>query len=211
MSSGLLYRLSGIALLLGSLLFIIGITARIILFYPGLDSNFAQAKSPLWIPVDLVIFSGFLLLAVGLPGLYAHQSAHIGSLGLISFIFIFLGVVLFSGLYMLDFTIFPWLAVTAPKLAATEFPLPGLTILYEIAARVLVGGFLVLGSVARRIRMLPHWTVWLFIAPVLGLVLLLPLPEIMSEALDIASNVSPALGLAWMGYILWSAKGEVSR
>ena len=66
MSSATLYRASGLALLLGALLGIIGNILSTALF-PGNDPR--QYLTTLWVVVSLVSLIGPLLLLLGLPGI----------------------------------------------------------------------------------------------------------------------------------------------
>src|SRR5258708_26423470 len=88
MSSGILYRSSGVALLVGVLLAIIGNVLSSVLF-PGNDPH--QYVSALWLPVMLLSFVGSLLLLIGLPAISARQATRAGWLGLIGFVLTFIG------------------------------------------------------------------------------------------------------------------------
>ena len=70
MSSTTLYRLSGIALLIGG-----GITALGTLVQTFLTEDFVN---PLWIPVAICLFAGTLLLQIGFPAVYLRQMKRAG-------------------------------------------------------------------------------------------------------------------------------------
>src|SRR5260370_25705150 len=98
MSSGTLYRSSGVALLVGALLAIIGNVLSSVLF-PGMnDPN--QYVSALWLPVMLLGFVGSFLLVVGLPGMVARQATRAGWLGLAGFVLTFIGGVCFLWFFL---------------------------------------------------------------------------------------------------------------
>ena len=210
MSLRTLYRLSATALLIGSLFFSIGIAMRIVLFFPDLG-NVAQIRNPLWVPVSVGIFSGFLLLAAGLPGMYTYQTIRTGWLGLVGFVLTFFGVILFSGLYVVDFAVLPGLVPEASRLAAGHLPpITGLEYVYRVAVGMLFGGFAVLGSAVVSTDVPSRWAGWLLIGGVfIGLAYSLPLPAVVIELIAIAENVLPVLGLGCIGYTLWSDAARV--
>jgi hypothetical protein len=78
MSAVALLRLSGLALLLGGTLGVIGLLVH----PPG--HELAQQLSPTWVPAHALILSGWSLVILGLPGLYARQASHAGPLGLVA-------------------------------------------------------------------------------------------------------------------------------
>ncbi len=75
-----LLRLSGLALLLGGTLGAVGL----LIHPPG--HELAQQLSPTWVPAHALVLLGWLLVILGLPGLYARQAAHAGPLGLVAII-----------------------------------------------------------------------------------------------------------------------------
>ncbi len=77
MSSQLLYRLSGLALIVGSLLYAVS--------SPYLD--------PLHLSMVAIGLAGSYLIVLGLPGLYIRQAGKAGILGLISFVFLFVSLI----------------------------------------------------------------------------------------------------------------------
>src|SRR5258708_35925757 len=100
MSSGPLYRSSGVALVVGALLAIIGNVLSSVLF-PGNDPH--QYVSALWLPVMLLSFVGSLLLLIGLPAISARQATRAGWLGLIGFVLTFIGGGLFPHVSVFSF------------------------------------------------------------------------------------------------------------
>jgi len=82
MSSGKLFQLSGIALLLGSVL--------IILFsLLGFFTDFGSSSSS-----SMIMFLGSILVLMGFSAVLLHQSQQVGWLGLIGFILTFLAVLI---------------------------------------------------------------------------------------------------------------------
>ena len=106
MSSTTLYRLSGMALLIGGGLTTIGAIVQAFLS--------EDYSSPLWIPVAVLIFIGTLLVQIGLPAMYMRQRDRIGLLGLIGFILFFFGFAQFGiGFRFFDMVILPWFGKSA--------------------------------------------------------------------------------------------------
>src|SRR5437667_8522752 len=93
MSSKILYRLSGVALLLGSLLVVLFVIIQLLVFPHGTLDRYT---SPLWQPILLMMVLGLLLIVGGLPGMYARQAERAGWPGLIGFALTGLAVLLFG-------------------------------------------------------------------------------------------------------------------
>ncbi len=84
MSSTTLYRLSGIVLLIGGVLTIIGTL---------LEAPSAPG-TPLWIPGTWLALGGSLLIILGWPGLYLRQADKTGRLGLLGFVLSFVALLI---------------------------------------------------------------------------------------------------------------------
>src|SRR5579859_1271047 len=114
MSSRTLYRLGGIALLIGGLLAALGTLVQ--------AAN-DQPVSHVWVPAALFILVGGILAFFGLPAVYVRQAARIGIWGLIGFILLVIAsVVLGTGDSIVDAFIVPFLARNAPALIASPIP-----------------------------------------------------------------------------------------
>jgi hypothetical protein len=68
MSSAMLYRLSGLALLAGTLLAVPSAVVRLIDFNIGYDL-ITEAASPLFVPLHLMGLIAAMLILLGLPGM----------------------------------------------------------------------------------------------------------------------------------------------
>lgn len=125
MSSTTLYRLSGIALLIGG-----GITALGTLAQSFLAED---VVNPLWIPVAACLFVGTLLLQISFPAVYLRQMRRVGTLGLLGFIFLFCGLAQFGiGFRFFDLVILPWFGKSADLNPPLNF------ILYSFSATALL-------------------------------------------------------------------------
>ena len=200
MSSALLYRASGLALLLGALLGIIGTILSCSL--PGNDPH--QYLTPLWVVVTLVGFLGSLLLLLGLPRIPALQAARAGWLGFTGFILTFIGGFLFTSFSVVGLLVLPWLAQVAPtwlpevdhQRSLSSFSWQATVCSGRHSARLrryAAGVLATLGWPAP-----PDWC-----APNL---VTFPLNGILASIIGTVAFVLFAGGLGWMGYALMSAR-----
>ena len=162
MSSTTSYRLSGIALILGSVLSIIYYVSEVFINGP-----FPEALAgPVAVIGSLIGFIGSVFVLLGLPGIYARQAKSAGILGLLGFLFVWY-VILFQGVLIsfTSVTIVPMLVtnpttqhlLTAGPLASfTPFSIPS-----EVGQ---VLGVLLLAIATLRARVFPRWIPWLLIA-----------------------------------------------
>jgi hypothetical protein len=204
LSSTTLYRLSGVAIILGALLAIIGNVLSSILF-PGNDPH--QYVSALWLPVMLLSFIGSLLLVVGLPGMVARQATRAGWLGLVGFALIIIGGILFTSLNATTFLVLPWLAVNAPKLAAGNGP-PAIFVYVLVASLLFAVGGVLLGIATMRAGVLPRWAGLLIIVGAVLNLVAFPLSGAIGSIVGTLAFVLFALGFAWVGYALVSGGGS---
>lgn len=184
MSSRTLYRLSGISLLIGSLLLIIG-------DIPGFFSGNDQA-STIAVSSALIRLIGAMLVVLGLPGMYARFAERVGILGLIGFTCTFFFILIGMASETILAFIFPFLA-THGLLGGGRPPL-GLLIFFSVGdLLVLIGGIL-LGIAVLRAAVLPRWAGALLIVGgilyAVGSVLRLPIGDV--------GLILFAVGLAWL-------------
>jgi hypothetical protein len=202
-SSTALYRLSGLTLLLGAVLGTIGNILNDVL-YSGNDPR--QYLTPLWLVVTLVTLIGELLLVLGLSGIVVRQARRAGWLGLAGFVLMFIGEFLFTSYDVTSLLVSPWLAQDAPQLARNGPP--SLFVFFLIAGVLFSLGGILLGIGTMRARVLPRWAGLLLIIGVLLNVVDAPLSGTLGSVVGIVSFVFFALAVGWMGYALWTAKGE---
>jgi hypothetical protein len=190
MSSTTLYRLSGISLLIGSLLLIIGDIPD---FFSGNDQASAIAVSS-----ALIRLIGAMLIALGLPGMYAIFAGRAGVLGLIGFTCTFFFILIGMASETILAFVFPFLA--AHKLLGGGPPPLGLLIFYSLGDLLALVGGILLGLAIIRAVIPPRWAgVLLIIGSLLyavGSVLRLPIAEV--------GLILFAVGLAWLAVGMWS-------
>ena len=197
MSSVTLSRASGLALLLGSLLVLIGFVLRAL--DPGITPT--QEASALFVTSNVLVFSGLALLLFGWLGIVARLALLTGWLGLAGAFLLFLSGVVFAGIIGYNFLASPWYAVHAPNAAV---------VMTSIVATSLAFGGAVLAEIAMlRARLRAAWAgVLMVVAAVVGLFFVFVTFSFIGIAVAILLFI---LGLGWMAYALLSAKGEAPR
>jgi hypothetical protein len=199
MSSSTLYRLSGISLLIGSLLLIIGDISS---FFSGNDQASTIAVSS-----ALIRLIGAMLIALGLPGMYVRFAKRAGILGLIGFTGTFFFILMAIASETIVIFTLP-LLLTQGLLSGGAPPLGLLIISLADALLALVGGTL-LGIAIIRAAISPRWA---------GAVLIVSsLIFALGSALDLpitnAGLILFAAALAWLTLGMWSKQpiiGEVA-
>lgn len=198
MSSATLYRLSGISLLIGSLLVFVGTVL-------GLVAGPDQANT-LNVSGSLIRALAVTLIVLGLPGVYARQAHRAGTVGLVGFITIMLYLLLmgvFGDLVLA--LVLPWLATQAPALAQGGPP-PGVGIAFMAAGLLGVVGGVTLGIDTMRATVLPRWAGLLIL---IGPVVQFAGDAIQSPIADLGLLVL-MVGLAWLGLSVASAPQQAT-
>ncbi len=206
MSKENMVRWSGFSLILAGLL-----VALATLIHPSKEtaqSILAQETRLIaghWL---FTLYCVFFLL--GLPGLYAANARQLGRLGLVGFLLLFAGTVLFAVSDDYGFNA-PVLARMAPQTldALNTYPsneaMNGLFVVLQLV------GFPLFGIALRRARDLPAWSGILIavgwplfiIASGLALTVFEPLWN-----LAVLGTFLLGVGLAWAGYAMWSEKAQ---
>lgn len=216
MSSRMLFRLSGMALLIALPLQVLGF----VLHPPS--EQVVDVLRPTYGPSHLILFVSWIFALAGLIGLYAKQSNRAGVLGLIGF-----AATLYTAAY--HFYLLLYEAYVTPLLAHNEATQaligPGGTLAHGAGALGPLGGILSLlsfplfGIACVRAGVLPRLSGWLQIASVLAFFLG---PIIVSDNAPAPFGTMAAAPVAWMyflvflgyavgGYALWTGKGRAHR
>ena len=205
MSNATLARLSGLALIVASLLSLTGGLLHPIIEH---QSHSIASMSQSTFPVaHLLVFLGRAFLMIGLPGLYARIAPRASILGLLGFALYFLAnATIVQGFAAYEAFVAPVLAsdpstsgVLAPSGAlssSTPFAL-----LQGVGGPMLMLGMLLLGIAIVRSRVFPAWAGALMaVAPVL---LLLPIPEV-PVITGLLIEAPRGLAVAAIGYTLFT-------
>jgi hypothetical protein len=147
MSPSILFRLSGISMLLGGVLGTVAVALH--------PANMTDAVN---IPVHLALYTAVMLVALGLPGFYARQAERAGVLGLIGTAALFLGLVFADPIHsVLEFTVIPVLASNPAARPILDGPPPGLMEPLMVAIPVLLIGLVLLAIASLRAGIFPRW------------------------------------------------------
>ncbi len=204
MTPATLFRLSGIALILGAPLFAVGVVLE-----PA--DTVGQYADPLYMVANILKIIGLLLFLLGLPGMYVRQAVEAGRLGLVSFIMTFLGWAIFMSNYPLFTFMAPVLAehpetqwLVGPG-GTLEMQLGPLFLAYFFLGIVLLHlGLLFLGIATLRARVFPRWAaVLLIVTPIAGIVI--------NNLWHPTEAVLAGIVFAWFGYELVRGVGTLSR
>ena len=204
-----LYRLSGIALLLGMLLSIVAAVVLGIAF-PDSSSPTAQTN-PLNIFLNVVSVVGTFLALLGLPAMYARAARAGGLVWLIGVILIALTGTLFGiFLSLLSAIVNPVIATAAPSLLQ-QGPPAALVTVFIIGTLANALGALLMGIPMITKQIYPRWCGYLLIVEAVlalaGFFLNGPGPTtLLSQILNIVSPLPLFIVLGWAGYELWSGK-----
>lgn len=205
MTTSKVYRISGLASLVGAITF----TAHIILrsvITAGLDPSTA-AQQDLWIPINLLGVLGAVLVLLGLPAIYFQVVEQTGLAGFIGIALIALAW-MFFGLFLSLYAalILPWLAVRAPALVATPAPLPTtFLIAFIVGLTAWLTGAVLFAVPFLRGRVYPRWIGYLLPASglwmVIGNLVLAPSGPASNLAINLLSNLGPILLVIGVGYL----------
>ena len=182
------------------------------IIHPGDDPSSATTSS--WAIAHYLLLSSSVFGLLGISGIYARQVEESGLLGLVGFLMFYVALALSVGFGFLEASILPLLTTEAPQFIEGFFGIMGgsggessLGVLQ--AAFLLVGllygiGGLLFGIAIARAGILPRWAAVLVI---IGLVLAV-LGGLLAAVVGKIGGVALGLGLAWLGYALWSERRE---
>src|ERR1700694_1483203 len=143
MSDRSLYRLSGLALIVGAALSLVTGVVSTILFQAQDPRPYAH--NALFVPTNLASVVGGLLLLLGLPGTYAIQARRAGVLALVGTALIFIAGTLFSTFLPLTSAILlPYLVDKAPDVFKDTSGPPGLFPFFIVATGSFTVGLILL-------------------------------------------------------------------
>lgn len=205
MSATRLIRLSGIALMLGG----IGIFIHYLTHPPGESAEYVAM--PLWIFSHWIAFPAWLLILMGLVGVYSRNPEKMGLLGFAAFVFAF-GSGMLAG--PADFLIGGVVQVLSPDFGNPGGPLetaPLARMVFDLA-QIWLLAFPLFALATLRAGILPRTGAWLIILTFpLAIVALTQLRTNPAIAYDIAIIASAilAVGFSIWGYALLSSDSKM--
>jgi len=149
-----------------------------------------------WIALHIAYLVADVLVLLALGAMWLAQSKLAGALGLVGFLIAFAGTVMLASLEWSTAFLFPWLAESAPDLLDGD-PSGAAFAGFIFTVLLVTVGWLLFGVASLRARVLPRGPVWLLMA---GVVIILVLGAADAPFIDVVWG----LGLAWLGYSLWS-------
>jgi hypothetical protein len=163
------------------------------------------ASEPRLVAAHVVYTLAWLLVLLGLPGLYAAQRAGMGRLGLVGFL------TAFSGTYLIAVTgnfgfLAPVLAKQAPAVLESINQYLPVVIINGLAAILFMIGFALFGVAMVKTATLPRWSGVLVAMGAPVHLLGFGIAQLVSTAawpIAILGSASLGAGLAWPGYRLW--------
>jgi hypothetical protein len=201
MSSSKLMRWSGLAALVGGVLFVI-VTVAEFLVVGNRPLSEAAATSP-WLVIEVGYVVTVVLIGFGLVGLYARQAQRAGTLGLIAFVVTFIGVLLATGSVWSEAFLGPWLARTAPDLLDSGAA-DSMFFAFWLSYILFSLGWFLFGLASLRAGGLSRGAAIL-------LMIGAPLPIVLGFLNVPLGNVLFGAALAWAGYELWSGTGAADE
>lgn len=206
---GRLLRWAGLALVVGAVLMAVAT-----LLHPSQETAATIIASERRLVVSHSLYTlSWLLVLLGLPGLYATQRGKMGRLGAVGFLGAFVGT------YLIAVTgNFGFLAPVLAKEAATVLnPINQYTpviVVNGLAAVVFVIGYAVFGIAMTRTATVPRMSGVLVAVGGPAHLLGFGVAQLVSPALwpiAVLGSVSLGAGLAWPGYLLWGARVATAR
>ncbi len=208
MLSSTLYRLSGIALVVGGAISAVFSVISTVAFPSpnGFDAKVVTGAP--WQIVTLLTVIGGVLILLGFPAAYVRQAKETRVLGLIGFILLYLAVLMVGVIFeMTVLLIIPYLATAAPKLLGSNSGPPALFVFFIAWALFTTVGAILFSIATLRARVLPRMAaIVLLVAMVVNLVDFAPLPGLLGVILSAAGGVLFYLALAWFGFGLLSER-----
>jgi hypothetical protein len=157
------------------------------------------------VAAHVVYTVAWLLVLLGLPGLYAAQRGGMGRLGLAGFLTAFTGTYLIAVTGNFGF-LAPVLAKQSPAVLDSINQYSPVVIINGLAAVLFMIGYVLFGVAMIRIATLPRWSGVLVAVGAPAHLIGFGVSQLASTAawsIAILGSVSLGAGLAWSGYRLW--------
>jgi hypothetical protein len=196
-----LLRWCGMALLAAGVLMVVAT-----LLHPSRETaSTIVAAEPRLVAAHVVYTLAWLLLLLGLPGLYAAQRGGMGRLGLVGFLTAFTGTYLIAVTGNFGF-LAPVLAKQSAAVLDSINQYAPVVIINGLAAVLFMIGYVLFGVAIIRTVALPRWSGVLVAVGAPAHLLGFGIAQLVTTAawpIAILGSVSLGAGLAWAGYRLW--------
>jgi hypothetical protein len=203
MSSRTMVRWSGLSCIVGGLCL-----AGFVLVHPWDQLLGAEiARTARWQIAHTLHFVGALFALLGLLGIFARQREQLGPLGIVGFIFSFMGNAMFLGTGMITAFIWPMLALEAPATVEPGGPIfgwPHSLLAFALTAVTLSIGYVLFGIAMLRVGIFPRWSILMLVTgAILGMLPPHPMGALPWWEL-VFGGVLYGAALVWLGSILWT-------
>jgi hypothetical protein len=206
-SASNLIRSAGLSAMVAGLIF-----AVVGLIHP--PQVVSSVTTGMWTIVHSLTIAMSFFGLLGLAGIYARQAEETGWLGLAGYVLLSLWFVLVTGFTFFEAFILPLLVTDAPKFAeaflgistgsAAAANVGALATLWSLLGVMYILGGLLFGFATLRAHVLSRWA-----GGLLGLgAVSSPAFALVPQAFAPLAAVPVGLGLAWMGYAVWSERRE---
>jgi hypothetical protein len=203
MSSRTMVRWSGLSCIVGGLCL-----AGFVLVHPWDQLLGAEiARTARWQIAHTLHFVGALFALLGLLGIFARQREQLGPLGIVGFIFSFIGNAMFLGTGMITAFIWPMLALEAPATVEPGGPIfgwPHSLLAFALTAVTLSIGYVLFGIAMLRVGIFPRWSILMLVTgAILGMLPPHPMGALPWWEL-VFGGVLYGAALVWLGSVLWT-------
>ena len=210
-----LIRWAGLSAMVAGIMYVIVGLSHLLVSHPhAAQGGLSSVTTDVWVLTHSLFIGVSFFGLLGMAGLYARQVEEAGWLGLAGFLLFSLWLVLVPGYTFFEALILPLLATDAPAFAegflgiftgsagGTSFGT--LATIWTLMGPMYILGGLLFGIATLRARILSRWAAGLFgFGAVSSLAFALVPP-----ALESLAAVPVGIGLAWLGYALWSERRE---
>ena len=201
-----LIRSTGLAAVLAGLMFVV-----IQPLHPA--DALASVRTDAWAIIHYATLVMLTLFLVGITGIYSRQVEKLGWLGLAGFVALSLGLLLTAAGGVIEVFVAPLLVESQPEFVhgflgmvmghPTDADLGAIPPLWSASSAGFLGGTLLFGLANFRAGILPRWASAIF---AVGLFASAPVAALLGSPRVAAVPIG--IGLAWMGYSLWSERRQ---
>jgi hypothetical protein len=196
-----LLRWCGLALVAAGVLMVVAT-----LLHPSRETAATiVASEPRLVAAHVVYTVAWLLVLLGLPGLYAAHRGRMGQLGLVGFLTAFTGTYLIAVTGNFGF-LAPVLAKQSPAVLDSINQYSPVVIINGLAAILFMIGYILFGIAMIRTATLPRWAGVLVAVGAPAHLLGFGIAQLVSTAawpIAILGSVCLGAGLGWAGYRMW--------